>query len=142
MLFTSISRTFAVAKTICTHMTKELIYIFIGGGTGSVLRFCTQMFLAHVSRHSFPWGTLTVNVLGCFLIGVFYALSERFNLSPEVRLLLTTGLCGGYTTFSTFGYESLHLLKSGNYLIFAIYMALSIIIGIAATFAGAFTFKH
>ena len=78
-------------------MTKILIAIFLGGGTGSVLRYCAQMALhERIVPYSFPWATFAVNIIGSFLIGLFYALSARFNLSTEVRMLLTTGLCGGF----------------------------------------------
>ena len=93
-------------------MTRLLIAIFLGGGTGSVLRYCVQMMLhERIVPYSFPWATFTVNILGSFLIGLFYTLSARFNLSTEVRLLLTTGLCGGFTTFSTFSNDGLILIK-------------------------------
>ena len=73
-------------------MTKILIAIFLGGGTGSVLRYCAQMALhERIVPYSFPWATFAVNIIGSFLIGLFYALSARFNLSTEVRMLLTTG---------------------------------------------------
>ena len=83
---------------------KELIYIFLGGGTGSVLRYYVQELLhERIIPYSFPWATFTVNIFGSFLIGLFYALSARFNLSPEMRLLLTAGFCGGFTTFHRTG---------------------------------------
>lgn len=92
---------------------KELIYIFLGGGTGSVLRYYVQELLhERIIPYSFPWATFTVNIFGSFLIGLFYALSARFNLSPEMRLLLTAGFCGGFTTFSTFSNDGLTLLKA------------------------------
>lgn len=118
-------------------MTRTLIYIFIGGGTGSVLRYCVQTALSErMLPHSFPWATFTVNLLGSFLIGLFYALSARFNLSAEARLLLTTGLCGGFTTFSTFSNDGLLMLRQGCYAPFLLYTLLSVAIGIAAVFAG------
>lgn len=118
-------------------MTRTLLYIFLGGGTGSVLRYCVQAALnERMLAHSFPWATFTVNVLGSFLIGLFYALSARFNLSAEVRLLLTTGLCGGFTTFSTFSNDGLLILKQGFYGTFFLYTLLSITLGIAAALAG------
>lgn len=117
---------------------KELIYVFIGGGTGSVLRFIVSMLWKHFSLHPryadvvFPWPTFIVNILGCFLIGMFYQYSERWGLTPEVRLLLTTGLCGGFTTFSTFSYEGLTLINSGYYGTYALYLISSIILGVFA----------
>ncbi|WP_288948197.1 fluoride efflux transporter CrcB, partial [uncultured Bacteroides sp.] len=108
-----------------------------GGGTGSVLRYCMQMMLhERIVPYSFPWTTFTVNILGSFLIGLFYTLSTRFNLSTEVRLLLTTGLCGGFTTFSTFSNDGLILIKQGFYGMFALYTLLSIALGVLAAFAG------
>lgn len=94
-------------------MTKTLIFIFLGGGLGSVLRFSVQQMLhQRIIPYSFPWATFTVNILGSFLIGLFYAWSARFNLATEYRVLLTTGLCGGFTTFSTFSNDGVILLKS------------------------------
>lgn len=118
-------------------MTKVLICIFLGGGTGSVLRYCVQMVLhERIVPYSFPWATFTVNLLGSFLIGLFYALSARFNLSTEVRMLLTTGLCGGFTTFSTFSNDGLIMLKQGFCGLFILYTLLSVATGVAAAFAG------
>ena len=74
-------------------MSKEIIYIFLGGGTGSALRYCIQLLMhERIVPYNFPWATFTVNIFGSFLIGLFYALSERFHLPFEVRLFLTTGL--------------------------------------------------
>ncbi len=118
-------------------MSKELIAIFLGGGIGSVLRYCVQTALhERIIPYSFPWATFTVNILGSFLIGLFYSLSARFNLSTEVRMLLTTGLCGGFTTFSTFSNDGLIMIKQGFYGMFALYTLLSIVLGITAALAG------
>ncbi|NDV60716.1 fluoride efflux transporter CrcB [Bacteroides sp. 519] len=116
---------------------KELIFVFLGGGLGSVARYSIHLLInGRAVVSGFPWATFTANILGSFLIGLFYTFSARFNLSNETRLLLTVGFCGGFTTFSTFSNESLHLLKNGFYTSFAIYILLSILLGILAVFAG------
>ena len=97
---------------------KEIAYIFIGGGVGSVLRYLAQISInERMSGIGFPfsWGTFIVNIAGSLLIGLFYSISERWNLSMEMRLLLTTGLCGGFTTFSTFSNDGLSLLRGEFY---------------------------
>ncbi len=118
-------------------MTKTFIFIFLGGGLGSVLRFSVQQMLhERIVSYSFPWATFTVNILGSFLIGLFYAWSARFNLATEYRVLLTTGLCGGFTTFSTFSNDGVILLKQGLYGLFFTYFILSITLGVVAAIVG------
>ena len=124
-------------------MSKEVIDIFIGGGTGSALRYFIQLLMhERIVPYHFPWATFTVNLLGSFLIGLFYALSERFHLPFEFRLFLTTGLCGGFTTFSTFSSDGVGLLKGEFYGAFVLYTLLSIGIGLAATLAGGYVGKQ
>ena len=109
----------------------------IGGFVGSVLRYLVSVAFAAFSSSPFPFATFTVNVVGCFLIGVLFALSERGNiLSPEWRIFLTTGFCGGFTTFSTFSYESLRLMQDGEVLYLFLNVVLSVVVGLAATYAG------
>lgn len=117
---------------------KELFFVFVGGGVGSSLRFIVSMIWRHMTLNPrwastvIPWPTFIVNIVGCFLIGLFYQHSERWGLAPETRLMLTTGLCGGLTTFSTFSYEGITLLRSGYVAEYAIYTVLSIVLGILA----------
>ena len=121
---------------------KEIIYIFIGGGTGSVLRYLVHLLINEKGGISnFPWATFIVNIAGSLLIGIFYSISERFHLPSEVRLFLTVGLCGGFTTFSTFSNESLWMLKEGWYTTFFLYVILSIGLSIAAVIVGSFLAK-
>lgn len=121
---------------------KEAIVLFIGGGAGSLLRYGAQVLLhERIHPYSFPWSTFSVNLIGSFLIGLFYALAERYHLSAETRLALTTGLCGGFTTFSTFSQESLTLLRQGHYAAFALYTLASVAAGIAAALAGGWVGK-
>ena len=112
---------------------KSLLYIFIGGGTGSVLRYLLTIAIQRQTGTAFPWGTFAVNFLGCILIGVFYTLTSRIHITNELRLLLTIGLCGGFTTFSN---ESLQLLKSGFYPTFFAYVIGSVVLGIIGVMLG------
>lgn len=117
---------------------KEFIAIFVGGGLGSVCRYAVQLILhLRIVPYSFPWATFAVNIFGSFLIGLFYALSARFNLSAEMRLLLTTGLCGGFTTFSTFSHDLLALFRSGDWMLAVIYLSLSVLLSLLACLLGA-----
>jgi len=118
-------------------MIKEILAVFLGGGIGSVLRYGIQVYInQRYATETFPIHTWIANILGCFFIGIFYVWSSKYNWSTEFRLLLTTGLCGGFTTFSTFSNESFALLKNGNYTAFGIYLLLSISIGLFAVFVG------
>jgi CrcB protein len=116
---------------------KILLIIGLGGGLGSIVRFLSQKAVAQFLPVSFPYGTFFINILGSFLIGIFFGISEKSNiLSPEVRLFLTTGFCGGFTTFSTFSLDGLMLIRDGQYLYLGLYAGLSVLLGLAATFAG------
>lgn len=120
---------------------QEILYVFIGGGIGAVLRFIISMYWIHLSLHpkyenlAFPWPTFIANMIGCAMIGLFYHLSEKSGINPQLRLFLTTGLCGGFTTFSTFSLESINLLRNHNFTTFVIYVLSSIIIGMTIVFA-------
>ena len=116
---------------------KHLLLIFLGGGTGSILRYYLGRFLQHFFPPGFPGGTLSINMLACFILGFVVGLLEgSFNFSLSVRLLLITGFCGGLSTFSAFSYESLQLVQQGRYLYLALYVALSLLLCFAVTFAG------
>lgn len=121
---------------------KTSVYVFLGGGTGSLLRYFIQIWCGKSNiENIFPLGTFLVNITGSLLIGLFYSLSAKTGLPQETRLLLTTGFCGGFTTFSTFSYNNLILLKNGFYSSFALYIFLSIIVGISFTWIGAWLGK-
>ena len=91
--------------------------------------------------NKFPWATLSVNILGCFLIGAIYAISEKSSLGENIKLLLATGFCGGFTTFSAFAIENLQLIKLGAATTAITYIALSVVLGILLAFVGYFLFK-
>lgn len=118
-------------------MTKFLI-IGLGGGLGAVLRYLLSGLVQNWSKSvSFPHGTLAVNLLGCLLIGFLSGLVETRGLfSPEARLFIFVGLLGGFTTFSTFGNETLNLILSRESLLAFLNLALHIILGLALVWAG------
>lgn len=107
-----------------------------------MLRYGVQLLLhERIVAYQFPWATFAVNILGSFLIGLFYALSAKFNLSDEVRLLLTAGLCGGFTTFSTLSNDALALLRQGDAFLCLVYIFLSVLLGIGACLLGSSLFS-
>ena len=123
-------------------MIKAILIVGMGGGAGSMFRYLCQKWVYQFYPHPFPWGTLLVNIGGCFLIGAFYAATEKSSMfTPEWRLLLTTGFCGGFTTFSAFAFENLTLLRSGDIVYFILYVVASVIFGIAAVLAGSALIK-
>ena len=100
-------------------MIKNILLVGLGGGVGSIGRYLLQKWVYSLYPHPFPWGTLLVNVSGCFIIGLLYAMAERSSLlNLELRLLLMVGLCGGFTTFSTFAFENVILLRAGDFTYF------------------------
>lgn len=121
---------------------KLVFIVGIGGFFGSTARFLIQKYFPFAVQSSFPVATLLINLSGSFLIGLIYGLSNRYNImSADLRLFLTTGFCGGFTTFSTFSNESLLLLKAGDYKHFLVYTTFSIIAGIFFTFFGYYIVK-
>jgi len=118
-------------------IARQILFIAAGSAIGGVLRFLISRWMNILVVSSFPFGTLIVNLAGCFLIGLIYALAlKNSTVSPTLILFLTTGFCGGFTTFSAFSYENLQLLKSGAYMFALTYALVSVIGGIALTFLG------
>lgn len=114
---------------------KSLLFIFIGGGLGSVLRFLISTYTQKLwTVNSFPLGTFVVNITGCFLIGLFSAFVLKIDSS--LKFLLVTGLCGGYTTFSAFSMENYDLWQNGECFILGLYLFLSVVLGLGAVFIG------
>ncbi len=125
---------------IIIAMIKDFLYVAAGGALGSVLRYGVSCLLGQA--RGFPWGTFTVNLLGSFLIGVFFGyMAKNPNLGSGTVLFLSVGFCGGFTTFSTFSKEGLQLLQVGNYLMLLLYLAGSVILGIALAALGYFLAK-
>ena len=111
------------------------LYVALGGALGSVLRYFLSLVIPKVA--GFPWPTFVANVLGCLCIGIFSGLFLKCDsLSPNLKLFLVTGFCGGFTTFSTFASENLALLQSGKFGMCIAYALASFVLGVAACFAG------
>lgn len=113
---------------------KDLFMVGIGGFAGSVLRYKIGAFISTKTTSEFPWGTFCINLTGAFLIGLL--ISSALKSQQMTMLLLVTGFCGGFTTFSTFALENLKLLQSGQWAVFLSYILFSFICGIGLCFAG------
>jgi fluoride exporter len=123
-------------------MGTNILLVGLGGSIGSILRYLTQRWVNESYQHNFPLATFLVNVFGCLLIGILYAIGEKGNiLSPQTRLLLVTGFCGGFTTFSTFAFENMNLLRVGDNFYFLLYAVGSVVLGIAAVYIGSLLIK-
>ena len=120
---------------------KHLLLVFFGGGVGSVLRYILGRYL-NSTETGIPYGTFAANILGSLLIGLILGLAAKNDsLSQSQTLLLATGFCGGFTTFSTFAYENHVFLKAGDFASFALYTIGSFVIGFLAVFIGMFLVK-
>jgi CrcB protein len=118
-------------------MFRLILIIGTGSFIGGVARFLASRLIQNYALSTFPLGTFLVNIVGCFLIGLFYGLSEKGNImNAEWRMFLTVGFCGGFTTFSTFANENISLLKESEFFYFALYTGLSVFIGLLAVYLG------
>lgn len=116
---------------------KVLLIVGTGGFLGSVSRYLVSLVVQKNIDSSFPLGTMLVNIIGSFIIGVIYALSEQSEvLSPEWRTFLAVGFCGGFTTFSSFAYENFSMLSLQEFLFSSLYIGLSLILGLIAVYLG------
>jgi CrcB protein len=116
----------------------QLLWVGVGGFLGSVGRFVVAGFFNRLSPAlAFPIGTLAVNILGCFLIGLLHGLAESRNiLGTDIRIFLFIGVLGGFTTYSTFGFESLALLRDGEFFKTSANILLHVIVGLSAVWIG------
>jgi CrcB protein len=124
-------------------MVKSFFFIFIGGGLGSVLRYGLGKWVGTLHSIQFPFGTLIVNILACFFLGLIIGLADHKQLfSPTTRLFWAAGFCGGFSTFSTFSMETLELIQSGLSLQVFLYIVLSLLLCLSATFGGLYSGQH
>ena len=115
---------------------KQVLFVFLGGGVGSASRYLISKWL-NTGGSTFPYGTFVVNILGSLIIGLILGYTLKSNIiSQQMTLLLATGFCGGFTTFSTFAYENQVFLKNGDFLNFGLYTIGSFILALIAVFLG------
>jgi CrcB protein len=117
---------------------RIILFVGLGSFIGGIARYLLSQLIQNKAVTAFPYGTLSVNVLGCFFIGLVYSLPERWGLSNEWRLFLMTGILGGFTTFSAFSLESIALMRGGQMGPALVYVASSVVFGLLATWAGIF----
>lgn len=116
---------------------NNILLIALGGAIGSVSRYGCQKWIYQLYPHPYPFGTFTVNILGSFLVGLIFALSEKSYLpTPGWTLLLIVGFCGGFTTFSAFSLETLSLIRNGAIFPAIFYITASVVIGLLAVWVG------
>ncbi len=118
-------------------MIRNIIYVAAGSAAGGVCRYLISRWINALLPAAIPWGTFSVNITGSFLVGVFYGLATKNEtISHSMLLLLATGFCGGFTTFSAFTFENLQLIRSGASLMAFSYIAASVVAGLLAVFLG------
>lgn len=123
-------------------MVKNLFLVGLGGAFGSIMRYLTSVYTAKHYVGIFPLATFIVNILGCIIIGILIGFSDKAQfLNSDMRLLLITGFCGGYTTFSTFSSENLFLYSGGYYGTLAVYVFFSILFGFVGVYLGTLVAK-
>lgn len=118
-------------------MWQSYLAVFFGGGIGAALRYWISGVVPRHLGSDFPYGILIVNVVGCLLIGLLMTwLEDRFLIAPTLRTFLIIGILGGFTTFSTFSYETISLVRDAEYLLAATYVSASVVLGLGATVVG------
>lgn len=118
-------------------MLRNLLIVGTGGLIGTVMRYLVQVHIEKLMGSTFPLGTFLINILGSFIIGVVYGLVDKGNImGPEWRLFLAVGLCGGFTTFSTFSADTLNLIKDNSFVQMLLYTGGSVLFGLLAVYFG------
>ncbi len=120
----------------------KLLFIALGGALGSLARYGASGLAQQKYNGVFPVGTLTVNLVGSFLIGLLWGLAENSTLNPNVRTFLFVGILGGFTTFSTFSLETLNLLRDGEFKLALVNVLLNNLVGIVLAFVGLMLAKN
>ncbi len=116
---------------------QNVLAVFLGGGAGAVLRYLTGVLALRYLSVNLPAATFAVNIAGCFILGVLFAVFfDRPEVNTSLKLALTAGFCGGLTTFSTFSFEMFEMLKNAQYLQVSVYLILSLAAGLAAVWIG------
>ena len=120
---------------------KTLLLVGTGSFIGGIFRYLITQFVQAKFLSTFPVGTLTVNIIGCFFIGLIFGLTGKINLNQEWRLFIAIGLLGGFTTFSAFSNETFCLFRDGQFLSATAYILASVLLGLAAIYTGNITTK-
>ncbi len=115
---------------------QKLLYIAAGGACGAVLRYLTAQTVHMFVSNVYPWGTLLVNLIGSFLAGFIWFLTDKIMVAPHVKLLIMVGILGGFTTFSTYMLETLHLLRDGEIQLAVGNLLLNNVLGLVLVFSG------
>lgn len=116
---------------------KSIVLVFIGGGLGSIVRYLLNKWVSSMHQINFPFGTLVVNIVACFVLGLIVGLADHKQLmSPDARIFWAVGVCGGFSTFSTFTLESLTLFQMSANVSAVIYILVSVVICLCATVVG------
>lgn len=122
---------------------KQFLIVFVGSGLGGVFRYLINKLFSNIHSSIFPYSTLIVNVLACFIIGIVVGISyQKDFLNPNLKLLLIVGFCGGFSTFSSFSNETISLFQQQNYLYSFLNVILSLCLCLGATFMGLFVVKQ
>lgn len=115
----------------------NMLVVGVGSGLGGMLRFFISLHSGASSSSGIPWGTLAVNLAGCLFIGLIYGIIDRgIDVGTNLKLFLTVGFCGGFTTYSTFVNENMMLIERGDFVSFIAYSGMTILFGLALVFVG------